>query len=325
MSDNIGKCPETIGYMGDVRNLSENRGIAIDDQAIVKWVKHSNGTRYATLFYSNDDVWHVGRQQQKLLKINSNLKFKQISNIKEFIDYVDTGMDRNEHPVKDITMINVYSTWEVEEGTRDYVEEARKRHEPEVRQVSREAVRELMGAMVINIFLSNKEANATKALTDKEVYQRVKDEYGWDQASAVKDEILNVSGIAKDGIDELKDKRELLTKGIKGLPDVKPQSILMKGAKYLGPIGELISTKDTIGKIEDAYSKQKYQQKLVEQCWKDAKNTKSKHFDDFGRCINLQKNTLINLEENMFNAVGYDAVSPKNLERIKKVISNEKK
>ena len=53
------------------------------------------------LFYSSDDVYHVGREQAKLLKINPDLKFKQISSIKEFIDYVDTGMDRNEHPVKD--------------------------------------------------------------------------------------------------------------------------------------------------------------------------------------------------------------------------------
>jgi len=60
------------------------------------------------------------------------------------------------------------------------------------------------------------------------VYQQVKDSYGWNQASAVKDQILATSDVAKSGVDELKDKREVLTKGIKSLPEVKPQTILIK-------------------------------------------------------------------------------------------------
>ena len=263
-------------------------------------------------------------KKDRLLQINPDLKFKQISNIKEFIDYVDTGMDRNEHPVKDITMINVYSTWEKEEGTRDYVEEARKRHEPEVRQVSREAVRELMGAMVINIFLSNKEANATKALTDKEVYQRVKDEYGWDQASAVKDEILNVSGIAKDGVDELKDKRELLTKGIKGLPDVKPQTIRQKftsaGSKLLGPISEILDTKEKLDGVSIAQNNFKKSQKDYEQCMKDYKNFESKHFGDMARCITIEKNMVIRFRKDLFKAGGHETLDPDNLRKIGEMI-----
>jgi hypothetical protein len=177
-----------------------------------------------------------------------------------------------------------------------------------VRQISRDTLRQLGDTMVIHIFLSNKEQNKTKTLTDKDVYQRVKDEYGWDQASVVKDQIMNISGTAKNGVDELKEKRGLMTKGIKGLPDVKPQSLLMKGARYFGPLGEGYSAYTTIDNIDKTYNKVQNQQKLVKQCFENEKN---KYNGDMKRCITLQKNTIINFEHNLFESVGYGALSSK--------------
>jgi len=42
------------------------------------------------------------------------------------------------------------------------------------------------------------------------------------------------------------------------------------------------------------------------------------------RCIKLQKNTLINLQEDLYKAVDLDALSPKNIEKIKKAMKNAK-
>jgi hypothetical protein len=50
----------------------------------------------------------------------------------------------------------------------------------------------------------------------------------------------------------------------------------------------------------------------------------TKYNGDFKRCITMQQNTLINFEENLYKAVGLDAVSPKNIEKIKRVIKNAK-
>jgi len=325
VSDTSGKCKEIIGYVGDVRNLSDNRGTAVDDAVIFKWARHSNGEMFATLFYSSDDVYHVGNKKQALLKINPDIKFKQIDNIKTFIDYIDNGMDRGEHPVRDVTMVKVYSTWEKIEGSRDYIEEARKRHEPEVRQVSRETVNKLGEAMVkgilINVFLSNKEANATKKLTDSDAYQMAKDSYGWDQASKVKDEILNVADIGKSGVEELESKRELLKNGAQSLSKITPTTLLLKA---LGPLQEGYGAYTIINNINSSNQKIKKQQKVIEQCWKDAKNPNSNHFDDFGRCVTLQKGTLLNFENDLFEAAGYGALSPQNREKIEKAIQKRK-
>jgi len=286
------KCPEMIGYIGDVRNLEAHRAEATSNKKIEAWVKRSNSVIFATLFYSSDDVYHISSQQTKLLKINPDLKFKQISSIKEFIDYVDTGMDRNEHPVKDIEMINVYSTWEIDV---DYVEEARKRHEPEVRQISKKDLKKIGDAFVkktiINIFLGNKEQNQTKPITDAEVYQQVKDSYGWDQASAIKDQILATSDVAKNGVDELKEKRELLMKGIKSLPEVKPQTVLIK-------VGASVATHaGTIFEAYGAYETTKKVQKLDTEL--STLNDKKKMLDckhpsdeNFKKCINISEEQL---------------------------------
>jgi len=169
MSSTKKKCPEMIGYVGDVRNLSHNRGGAVDEKNILAWARRSSSVVCSKSFETSPRVLIALNTRSKLLEINPLLKFKQISTIEEFIDYIDTGMDRNQHPVKDIEMIHVYSAWEVEV---DYIEEARKRHEPEVRQISRETLKAFTGEMakqtVIHVFLGNKEQNQTKSLTDKE-------------------------------------------------------------------------------------------------------------------------------------------------------------
>ena len=299
MSDFIGKCPEMIGYVGDVRNLSENYGAIVDKTNIIQWVIRSKSVVFATLFYSKDDVYHVGSMKQELLKINPNLKFKQISNIEEFIDYVDTGMDRNKHPVKDITMINVYSGWKIEEGSRDYVEEARKRHEPKVKQVSREEMREL----VISILLSNIEANATKALTDNEVYQKPKDN-GLNRAITAKNEILKMSRLVKNGIGEFKEKRELLTKGIKGLPDVKPQTVKVKVsvglAKNLGTIFQAYKVHEYIKdvkKLNNELSSLSDEGKLL--------NCNDISDINFDKCMNISKEQLNKIKIFVINKGGF--------------------
>jgi len=314
------KCPEMIGYIGDVRNLDAHRAEATSNEKIEAWVRRSNSVEFATLFYSSDDVYHVGRMQSKLLKINPKLKFQQISSIEKFIDYVDTGMDRNEHPVKDIEMIHVYSTWET---NVDYVEEARKRHEPEVRQISREDLQEIGDAiakkMVINIFLGNKEQNKTKPITDADVYQQVKDSYGWDQASTIKDQILAISDVAKSGVDELKDKRELLTKGIKSL---KPQNLLIKAATNVIPAYQALQAIDKMKKVSQELDKK---QENYEQCMKDYKDFNSKHFGDMKRCIVIQENMMIHLQSGAFDAAGYEALDPKNIKKIKNIMEHNKR
>ena len=311
MSDNIGKCPEMIGYVGDVQNLSENRGVAVSKTNIIQWVIRANSVVFATLFYSKDDVYHVGSMKQELLKINSDLKFRQISNIEEFINYIDTGMDRNEHPVKDIEMINVYSTWE----KVDYKEVVRNIHEPEVRQIDRKDLEALgetikdaevegIKKTIINIFLGNKDDNKTKLLTDTEVYQKIKDKYGWDQASAVKDEILNVSGIAKDGVDELKDKRELLSKGIKSLPEVKPQTILVKmGANVAAHAGTILEAYSAYGTMKKVKGLQDELSSLSD----EKKSLNCNHPSDlnFKKCINISEEQLNKMKIFIKNERGF--------------------
>jgi len=324
----MSKCPEMIGYVGDVRNLEAKEAEATSNKKIEAWVTRSNSVVYATLFYSSDDVYHVGRMQSKLLKINPNLKFQQISSIKKFIDYVDTGMDRGEHPVKNIEMIHVYTTWEIDVN---YVEEARKRHEPEVRQISREDLQKMGDAFVkktiINIFLGNKEQNKTKPLTDAEVHQRVKDEYGWDQASAVKDQIMTVADTAKSGVDELKEKRELLTKGIKGLPDVEPQTLRMKmigGAiKAINPISEIMDANKKLDGVKTAQIHLKKSQESYEKCMKEYGDFNSKHFANEARCLQLQNNMLLRFQGDMFKAGDLEALDPQNIRKIEEAIKRK--
>ena len=327
MSDSIGKCPEMIGYVGDVQNLSENRGVAVSKKKIIQWVIRSNSVVFATLFYSKDDVYHVGSMKQELLKIKPNLKFRQISNIEEFIDYVDTGMDRSEHPVKDIEMINVYSTWE----KVDYKEVVRDMHEPEVRQIDRKDLEALGEAIkdaevegikktIINIFLGNKETNNTHTLTDKEVYQKVKDEYGWDQAKGVGDISTETAGGYEDHGFKINERQSF--------PGIDHRSVKIKfldaALKFSGPIGEGFGTYTTINDISKSGKKFEKQQKVIEQCWNDAKNIKSKHFDGFGRCITLQKETLINFENDLYESTGYGAFSPENIKKVKKLIEKKR-
>jgi hypothetical protein len=108
-----------------------------------------------------------------------------------------------------------------------------------------------------------------------------------------------------------------MTKGIKGLPEVEPQSLLMKGAKFLGPLGEVVDGYDKMDKVKSANKKFESQLKVISQCFENEKN---KYNGDFKRCITMQQNTLINFEENLHKAVGLDAISPKNIEKIKRVI-----
>lgn len=315
MSDTSSKCPEMIGYVGDVRNLEENKGVAISNEKIIQWVERSNTVVFSTLFYSTDDVYHVGKMQTQLLKLNPDLKFKQISNIKEFINYVDTGMDRYEHPVKDIEMINVYSWWEIDV---DYAEEARKRHEPEVRQISREdlnaigevvkhAIVEDLKKTIINIMTNNNgdmDQNKSNPLSDQEVYDTIKDKYHWDQASAIKDQILATSGTMKSGIDEMKEKRELLTKGIKSLPDVKPQTVVIKMstglAKHAGTIFEVYGaygTMKNVAGLQDELSILDAKKKVL-----DCKNPSDINLK---RCINISEKQLDKMKIFLKNERGF--------------------
>jgi len=123
------------------------------------------------------------------------------------------------------------------------------------------------------------------------VYQQVKDSYGWDQASAVKDQILATSDVAKSGVDELKDKREVLTKGIKSLPEVKPQTILIKvGAGIATHAGTIF---EAYGAYEDIKDIKELDNKLSVLASESKKlNCEQPSEINMQRCINLGKKQL---------------------------------
>ena len=209
----MSKCPEMIGYVGDVRNLEDSGiGIAMDNKKIYDWAKLSRSTPYATLFYSKDDVWKVGRKSAKLLEINPDLKIKQIGDVQTFIDYIYSGMDRSKHPVKTIQMINVQSTWH-NESIEEYIDKKHEAEEERAKQIKETK------KLVHNILLNNQTIEA---------YQ---EKYHWDESKTFADNIVEASGKAKESMDDLKDIRKGKFKTF------EPIKVTIKNAdKYEGSI-----------------------------------------------------------------------------------------
>ena len=308
MSGTTGKCPEMIGYVGDVRNLEEDRGIAISGEKIIQWVKSSNSVRYATLFYSEDDLWKVSQKSTQLLKINPDLQIKQIGDIQKFINYVYSGMDRSQHPVKSIQMINVQSTWGTE-TIEEYMEDNQKQEEERKKQIKETK------KLVHNILLNNQTVEA---------YQ---EKYHWDESKTFADNILDAAGKGKESMDDLKDMRQGKFKTLDPIKvtiktgDRIKDGVMIKGTAishakanitlanadkltssafkvygYYEDSKKLKATSDEIGKLSK--SKKEIDDKY-NNCINDAKSWESPNFGREDRCMSLKNdsslNTIINL------------------------------
>ena len=299
MSDTGSKCPEMIGYVGDVRSLekSNGSGVAIDDKKIYNWVKQSNSTPYATLFYSQDDIWNIGKIRTKLLEINPDLKIKQISDIQAFINHIYSGMDRGKHPVKSIQMINVQSVWGTD-NIEEYVEDKHQQQEERKQQIKETK------KLVHNILLNNQTVEA---------YQ---EKYHWDESKTFADNILDAAGKGKESMDNLKDMRQgkfktfdpikvtiktgdrikdgVMIKGTIG--DTVKNSVssknVLKGMKVGGGIADVYGAYksiDTLGKSAKTLNKSKKQiEEEFNSCMEDSKDFKSPSFGKQDRCMQIK-------------------------------------
>ena len=324
----MSKCPEMIGYVGDVRILAESGYEEVDSKEIEAWVRRSNSVEFATLFYSHRDIWEVSKIHKKLLKINPNLQIKKISDIQKFIDYVDTGMDRGENPVKEITMINVQSTWE--KGSIDtYIKEAYNAEQK----------------TVIKVLLDNESVEAQISqhhMSVSETIDKVKDHYHYEEAKTIGDEIIGTSEKVKGNIDHSKDRvKKIFSKGLDGYDAPKSINFRMKGDKYIdqkgflhkesvgnvvkqnmtannmskavGGAGHLLGAYSdfkaisSVGDAAENLSKTKKEtNQEYEDCIKDAGNFKSINFAKQDRCFDIRnKKSIINLSTFISKASGH--------------------
>jgi len=312
---------ETIGYVGDVRILAEGGFIEVNKDVLNTWAEKSNETEFATLFYSQQDNWAVEKQKEELLQINDNIIFKKIDNIQEFKDYIDSGMNRELHPVRDVGMVNVNSSWNEniveymnenipstkdQEMTKELIEEFKKEFEKEENKI-------------------NEISTPASNMTLSEAFEKVKKDNHYDEAKFVGDEIINTAGNIKSYVDDTKDKRNgtyvsKMSKTFESLDSVKSIKIpekekhlgdgvfqnktikelgselassknILSGMKVYGAASSLYGAYDSIDKLSNATDNLKKElntrnsQNKFEECIEDSRDFESPNFGKDMECI----------------------------------------
>ena len=192
---------ETIGYVGDVRMLEEGGFTEVNKDVLNAWAEKSNETEFSTLFYSQQDNWAVEKQKEEILQINETITLKKIDTIQEFKDYIDSGMNRELHPVRDVDMVNINSSWNEDivkymhenvpstkdqEITKNIIEKFKKEFETEENKINPKGI-------------------SDNNMTLSEAFEKVKKDNHYDEAKFVGDEIINTAGNIKSHADDAKD------------------------------------------------------------------------------------------------------------------------
>ena len=111
---------ENILFYGEFASISPDihmKGGAIDSSKLLSAVQAHKDDAYLTVM-DTDYISLSIELKQEVAEINPNTQFIQVSNLGEFTEYYDRGMDRELHPVENVTSIEsvmFYDTIEKEQ------------------------------------------------------------------------------------------------------------------------------------------------------------------------------------------------------------------